>query len=380
MTFDRDILAPAEPADRSEPALEPAPPATRRTVTLTLGMLATAVLAAVCLVMPTAYAVRTPGPTVDTLGVQDLAEGESVREVPLVEISGAETYEPSGQLRLTTVSVYGGPGGDVLVGDVLLGWVAGDRSVQPVEAIFPRDLTPEEQEETGQAEMVSSQENATVAALTELGYEVPATLTIVGAAPGTGADGVVAQGDVVRTIDGEPVVTHQGLLGALDRVTPGEDVVLGVLRDGEEVDLTITTGEGHGRAVLGIYLDPQYDYPLDVKIQIENIGGPSAGTMFALAIIDRLTPEDELGGEVVAGTGTMDVEGNVGAIGGIEQKMHGAVRDGARWFLAPSGNCDQVVGSVPDGLRVVPVATLAEARQAVEAIGAGDGDALPTCS
>ncbi len=374
MTFDRDILAPAEPD------LYPSAHVTRRTVTLTLAMLATGALAAVALVMPTAYAVRTPGPTEDTLGVQDLGDGESMREVPLVEIEGTETHDPSGELRLTTVSVYGGPGGDVLVGDVLMGWFARDRSVQPVEAIFPPDLTPEEQEETGQAEMVSSQENATVAALTELGYEVPATLTIVGAAPGTGADGVVAEGDVVQSIDGRTVVTHQDLLGGLADVSPGADVVLGVLRGGEPVDLTITTGEGDGRALLGVYLDPDYDYPVDVRIQIENIGGPSAGSMFALAIIDKLTADDELAGEIVGGTGTMDVEGHVGAIGGIEQKMYGARRDGARWFLAPAGNCREVLGNVPDGLQVVAVATLSEARDAIEAIGAGETASLPTCS
>jgi PDZ domain-containing protein len=325
--------------------------------------------------------VRTPGPTEDTLGVQDRAAGESVQEVPLVEISGAETYDPSGELRLTTVSVYGGPGGDVLAGDVLWGWFARERSVQPVEAIFPEPVTPEEQEQVGAAEMASSQENATVAALTELGHEVPATLTIVGAAPGSGAEGVVREGDVVRSLDGEPVTTHQGLLAALDAVTPGDDVVLGVLRDGEPVDVTITTRGGENdRAVLGIYLDPEYDYPVDVTIQLENIGGPSAGMMFALAIIDKLTAADELGGEVVAGTGTVDVEGNVGPIGGIEQKMYGAVRDGARWFLAPSGNCDQVVGDVPAGLRVIAVSTLAEARDAIEAVGAGEGESLQTCS
>ncbi len=375
MTFDRDILASAEPE------LDPAPPVTRRTVTLTASVLLTGVLAALAFSMPTAYAVRTPGPTEDTLGVQDRGEGESAQEIPLVEISGAETYDPSGELRLTTVSVYGGPGGDVLAGDVLWGWFARERSVQPVEAIFPEPVTPEEQEQVGAAEMASSQENATVAALTELGHEVPATLTIVGAAPGSGAEGAVREGDIVRSLDGDPVTTHQGLLAALDAVTPGDDVVLGVLRDGEPVDVRITTRGGENdRAVLGIYLDPEYDYPVDVTIQLENIGGPSAGMMFALAIIDKLTAADELGGEVVAGTGTMDVEGNVGPIGGIEQKMYGAVRDGAGWFLAPSGNCDEVVGDVPAGLRVIAVSTLAEARDAIEAVGAGEGESLPTCS
>ncbi|WP_277208873.1 YlbL family protein [Isoptericola croceus] len=347
-----------------------------RAVTLVVSLLATAVIAAVLLVLPTPYAVRTPGPTEDTLG----ARGQSATEMPLIEIAGAETFPASGELRLTTVSVYGGPGGDVLIGDVLWGWTSPERSVQPVELVFPEPVTQEEQQEQGQAQMISSQESATVAALTALGYEVPTTMTVVAAAQGTGADGMVDPDDVIVAIDGEPLESYPELLTALDAVTPGEDVVLGVERAGEPVDLTITTGEGDGRALLGVLIDPVYDFPVDVTIRIEDIGGPSAGTMFALGIIDLMTPQDELGGAVVAGTGTMDVDGRVGPIGGIGQKMYGAQRDGAEWFLAPADNCPEVVGHEPEGLEVVSVGTLAEARTAMEAIGAGEGHDLPRCS
>jgi Lon-like protease len=354
--------------------------ASRRSVTLVVSMLVTAVLAAVLMVLPTPYAVRTPGPTEDTLGAQDQGTGQSATELPLIEISGADTYPASGELRLTTVSVYGGPGGDVLIGDVLWGWTSRERSVQPVELIFPEPVTPEEQQEQGQAQMVSSQESATVAALTELGYEVPTTMTVVAASEGTGADGVVEPDDVIVSLDGEPLESYPELLAVLDDVTPGDDVVLGVERGGEPLDLTITTGEGDGRALLGVLIDPVYDFPVDVTIQIEDIGGPSAGTMFALGIIDLMTPEDELDGAAVAGTGTMDVDGRVGPIGGIGQKMYGALRDGAQWFLAPSDNCSEVAGNEPEGLEVVSVGTLAEARAAMEAIGAGEGADLPRCS
>ncbi|GAA4736664.1 PDZ domain-containing protein [Isoptericola chiayiensis] len=367
---DEDDLRTRRPAHRG---------ASPRSVTLVVSLLVTAVVAAVLIVMPTAYAVRTPGPTEDTLGTQDRGAGQSASELPLIEISGADTYPASGELRLTTVSVYGGPGGDVLLGDVLWGWVSQERSVQPVEAIFPEPITSEEQQEQGQAQMLSSQESATVAALTELGYDVPTTMTVVAAAEGTGAEGVVAEGDVIVSLDGEPLETYPELLAELDGVSPGDDVVLGVERDGEPLDLTVTTGQGDDRALLGVLIDPQYDFPVDVTIQIEDIGGPSAGTMFALGIIDLMTPEDELDGAVVAGTGTMDVDGRVGPIGGIEQKMYGALRDGAGWFLAPSDNCPQVVGHEPEGLEVVSVATLSEARAAMEAIGAGDGADLPRC-
>jgi PDZ domain-containing protein len=382
VTFDRDVFAPdATTTVETAPARVSA-----RSVTLGVSLLATALLAAVLLVLPAPYAIRAPGPTEDTLGVQGQRDGtaegggESVTALPLVDIDGAPTYDVSGELRLTTVSVYGGPGSDVLLGDVLWGWGSQERSVQPVEAIFPEQTTREEQEQVGQAQMASSEESATAAALTELGYEVPATLTVVGTAAGSGAEDVVEAGDVVRSLDGAAVVTHQDLLAGLDAVAPGDDVALGVERGGEDVDLTVTTGDGDGRAVLGIYLDPRYDFPVDVTIRPGDIGGPSAGTIFALAIIDKLTEADELDGAVVAGTGTMSVDGLVGPIGGIEQKLFGARRDGADWFLAPADNCGEVAGHVPDGLRVVRVATLGEARSAIEAIGAGDGDALPTCS
>lgn len=383
MTFDHDILAPDDAVTPDHPGS----PVSGRSVTLGISLLVTALLAAVLLVLPAPYAIRAPGPTQDTLGVQgaatdggEPADGDSATAVPVVAVDGAPTYDTTGQLRLTTISAYGGPGSDVLLGDVLQAWSSPEQSVQPVEAIFGQPTTSEEQERMLQAQMEGSEQSAAVAALTALGYEVPATLTVIGAAEGSGADGVVEPDDVVRSIDGEPVVTHQDLLAGLDEVTPGDDVVLGVERDGEETDVTVTTAEGDGRAALGIYLDPQYRFPVDVTIKPGNIGGSSAGTMFALAIIDKMTKEDELGGEIVAGTGTMSVDGRVGPIGGIRQKMFGAQRDGARWFLAPASNCDEVVGHVPDGLRVVRVATLDEARSAIEAIGAGTADGLPTCS
>jgi PDZ domain-containing protein len=358
--------APFEPASFDDDGTEVAP-VTRRTVTLGVSLLLTAVLAAVALVVPTPYAMRSPGPTEDTL------------ERNLIQIEGARTYESTGQLRLTTVSVLGGPGYPMMSGQVVQGWLDPRRSVLPVEAIFPEATTKEQQQEVSQAEMVSSQESATAAALTELGYDVPAVLDVAGTEPGSGAEGKLDEGDVITEFQGEPVGTYADLIEGLAGTTPGDSVTLGVRRGGDTVDVDIETSGNGERAVLGVFIDPRYDFPVDVSIEIENIGGPSAGTMFALGIIDKLTPEDEANGQIIAGTGTMSPEGTVGPIGGIEQKLYGAVRDDAEWFLAPAGNCDQVVGNVPDGLNVVKVATLAEARDAVEQIGRGEGGDLPTC-
>ena len=122
-----------------------------------------------------------------------------------------------------------------------------------------------------------------------------------------------------------------------------------------------------------------YDFPFEVQIQLDKVGGPSAGMMFALGIIDKLTPGQLQGGENVAGTGTIDQSGAVGPIGGIQQKLHGALESGATWFLAPADNCDEVTGNIPDGLTVFSVSTLDQALTALEGIKTGDTSDLPTC-
>ncbi|WP_307802367.1 YlbL family protein [Cellulomonas fengjieae] len=357
-----DVDAPFGAPDRVSP----------RSLTLSVGLLSTAVLVAVLAVMPVPYAVSSPGPTRDVLGEHD--------GTPLIQIEGAETFDATGELRLTTVSGTGGPGFPSSVVGVLEGWFSPDAVVQPVELLYPPDRTQDEIDESNTAEMVSSQENAAVAALTELGYEVPATLVVAGAVEGTDAEGKVEEGDVIVALDGAPVPDYQGLITQLERVEPGTTVTLTVRRHGQALDIPIVTGtRDGGKAQIGVFIDPTFDMPVDISISIDDIGGPSAGTMFALGIIDKMTPEDEAAGEHIAGTGTIDVTGEVGPIGGIRQKLAGAARDGATWFLAPADNCPEVVGHVPDGLRVVPVETLHEARETVVAIGAGTTEDLPSC-
>ena len=367
--------APSDPATPSDEDAAPrSEPVTRRAALLSGGMLLTAALLVLLLLMQVPYAVNSPGPTLDTLGSHD--------DEALISIDGAETYDSTGELRLTTVSSTGGPGYPSSVLGVLAGWVSGSRLVLPVESVFPQGTTQEQLDEQNEAQMVSSQENAAVAALEELGYTVPVTLTVHDAVEGSGAVGVVEPGDVLVSYEGTELTSYGQLIDLLAGTDPGSTVTLGVQRDGEDLDLEVVTGardDGDG-SQLGVYIDPSFDPPVDVSIRIDQIGGSSAGTMFALGIIDKLTPEDEANGEVIAGTGTMDLNGAVGPIGGIRQKMAGALRDGADWFLAPADNCAEVVDHVPDGLRVVRVETLHEAREAVEAIGAGDAADLPTCT
>ena len=377
--------APGQPGDGRESALErnlrdpyALPGRERpsaRSVTLGISFMVTVLLLSGLAVLPSPYAVRSPGPTRDTLGQVDGTD--------LIEITGATTYESTGELRLTTVGVSGGPGYPVNLAQVVRGWFDPTRVVAPVETVFPPSVSREELDAQSSAEMTSSQEMATYAALTELGYDVPVTITAVETVEGSGARGVVEDGDVIASFDGDVLVSSEDLLDRLASTAPGSDVVLGIVRDGSPSDVTVTTtdpGDGSDGSRLGVVVQSSFDFPVDVSIQIDNIGGPSAGTMFALGIIDRMTPEDEVNGQVIAGTGTMDLAGQVGPIGGIRQKLDGALRDGATWFLAPADNCEEVVGHVPDGLQVAKVSTLAEARAAMVAIGEGEGSTLPTCS
>jgi PDZ domain-containing protein len=341
-------------------------------------------LAGIALSIPTGFAVRSPGPTADTLGEVSLqVDGES-EDVPLVEVSGAPTYPASGKLLLTTVSVGGGPVSSVFGVDVLYAWVMPGRTVLPADAVFATGITREQQQEQSAAQMASSKETATAAALSELGMDVHPTLQAAGITADSPSDGIVHEGDIITSIDGHPVNTHAALMDRLEATEPGSDVVLGLTREGAPLDVTITTGEaetadGHTRAALGILVASTFHFPVDVEIQLEDIGGPSAGMMFALAIIDRLTPADELDGRSVAGTGTVEADGTVGPIGGVQQKMAGALRDGARYFLTPQPNCAEAIGHIPAGLRVIPVSTLAQALDAITAIGQGEADGLPVC-
>jgi len=155
--------------------------------------------------------------------------------------------------------------------------------------------------------------------------------------------------------------------------------VFTVRRAGTDLVLRVKTANVSGNAVVGVVLRTGFVFPTKVSINAGDVGGPSAGMMFSLAVYDKLTPGPLTGGADIAGTGTIDSAGTVGPIGGIQQKLVGARRGGAAWFLAPADNCNEVVGHVPDGLRVVKVATFTQARDAVEAIAAKRGASLPTC-
>nr|WP_240895842.1 PDZ domain-containing protein [Kineococcus siccus] len=229
--------------------------------------------------------------------------------------------------------------------------------------------------------MTGSQESAKVAALAELGIPVPATTTLRVAAvdPAAPAAAVLRPGDVVTAVDGRAVADFEALRAAVSALEPGAAVELGLRRGDAPRTVTTRTYAVDGATRLGVAPEVDYTFPFQIDIAIDDVGGPSAGTMFALGIVDELTPGSMTGGQHIAGTGTIDANGAVGVIGGLRQKVIGARAEGARWFLAPAPECPQVAGATPAGITVVPITTLDGARAAVEAIGAGRGASLPTC-
>ncbi|OZG67319.1 lon protease [Bifidobacterium eulemuris] len=196
-------------------------------------------------------------------------------------------------------------------------------------------------------------------------------------------------------VSGYPITNAQALWGWLNpqtSVLPREAVVPVGMTDEEYTEQnaeSMSSSQDAAVAAAKTYIAAHADElgvspdVLDeatVTMHVDDIGGPSAGMMYTLGLISKLTAVDEAGGQIIAGTGTIDENGEVGSIGGIRLKMQGAKRDGATWFLAPEANCDSVVGHVPDGLRDVKVSTLEEAYAALVAIGNGEGDDLPHCT
>ncbi|MFS0893251.1 PDZ domain-containing protein [Microbacterium sp. 179-I 3D3 NHS] len=330
--------------------------------------------------LPTPYVIQRPGPVYDTLGTATGADGE---KVPLISVEGAPTYETSGTLDLTTVQVVGNRERTPSWFELALAWTDSSRAVVPLDSVFPEGVTTEQRDERNAMLMVDSQHEATAAALNELGYDTGAEVVVQEAVADAPADGLLEPEDVITAIDGAPVTSATQLREAIQDAG-GDPVVLTVLRGDEEQSVEVTpekhTEGGTTTWLIGITLRTDYDFEIDVTLQLDNVGGPSAGMMFALGIIDTLTEGDLNGGRNIAGTGTIDAAGTVGPIGGIRQKLYGARDAGADFFLAPASNCDEVVGHVPDGLQVIRTSSLEESLDALEVIAnGGDVSSLPAC-
>lgn len=344
----------------------------RATIAGTLALL----LVGIILFLPTNFVIRTPGPVLNTLG--------SYHDKELITIDGAKSHESDSVLDMTTIYVQGGGDNRVTAPVILEALFNPNKDIVPEETTIPRGVTSQEQSAASDSMMTSSQELSIAAAMNELGHKYTKWLDVAGFSAQTNAQSLLV-GDRLVEFNGQPITTLDALKEKLNE--RGEQASnIKVLRKADngkstEVEVSVKTEAGdEGQRQLGVYLSTAFDFPIDVKFGVEEIGGPSAGMMFALAIIDRLTVGSLAGDLHVAGTGEITEDGHVGAIGGIAQKMVAAKNDGATVFLAPEENCPDVSGRVPKDLNVVKVSTLSEAREVLTKIANGtDPATLAKC-
>lgn len=318
-------------------------------------------------------AILRPGPAQDTLG--------KVNGKPVIAISGHPTYPTTGSLDFTTVSLAGGPQYPVSVWQWAQAHLNGDAQISPADEYFAKGVTSKQVQQQGVAEMTGAQQTAQVLAFRSAGISVPETISVGLVTPGSPAAKQLKVNDIVASIDGTALTRLGGAQDVLDKVIPGASVTLEITRAGKAMTLTVPTvraTQGKG-ARLGFYPVPNYTLPFKVDLNAGDVGGPSAGAMFTLAIYDKITPGSLTGGNKIAGTGTIAEDGTVGPIGGIRQKMIGAKDAGAKFFLAPVSDCTEAHGHVPSGLTVVRVGTFQEALTSVKRIASGKAAGLPTC-
>lgn len=333
---------------------------------------------------PTPYVLRQPGPVFNAIGAVQFEDEDAPVEV--ITIDGAESYPTGeGQLDVLTVNIAGSPVSQPGWVEAFAAYLTPSRDVLPVEAYYPDGQSATQREEENAAAMQSSQSAAIAAALRQLGYEVPTTVTVTQVTADGAAAGVLQPGDVLLGVDGVAIDAAAGVRAAIAELDGDTPVQIELLRDGERLEVTATprigTVDGQEQALLGIVVSGDYDFPVDVTIQLEDVGGPSAGLVFALSIVDKLTPGELTGGLHLAGTGTITEDGDVGAIGGVRQKLYAAADAGAAAFLLPVDNCQEALsGGVPGGLPLYPVENLQQAIGVIETLAAGaPSDGLASC-
>jgi PDZ domain-containing protein len=298
------------------------------------------------------------------LPVVTLLPGPAEDVLPQIKVTGStKLYATDGHLYLTTVGVDD----RVNFYEALLDFADRDVQVVPRSAIYPDDQSQQEVDLENAAEMDSSKLAATIVGLREAGFKVdtdPDGVRIVGVVPGSAAEHKLEPEDRVVSVAGKPVGSAEDLRKAIGAATVGRQLAFEVQRGRRTLPVTVTPGAaptGPRRPYVGISLADVFDFPVNLQIETENIGGPSAGLMFTLAVVERLGREDLTRGRSIAGTGTMDFDGKVGPIGGIRQKLIAARRMGATTFFVPADNWSEAQGGKPRGLELVKVTTVDDA-------------------
>lgn len=323
------------------------------------------------------YAAQGTGPTYNTLG--------DYENSPVVNIHNATTYPTDGHLNMTTVSVHSG----MTLPQAVSMWFTGDYTFVPIDQVLPRNRAPEEIAEENKMAFSVSENSASIAAMRHL--NIPTLIQVAQVQPDSAAYGVLEAGMVIKAVDGNIVDQAVAVQQLVQSHAPGDTLTLTVIEHPElgpefdptkaaTSDIAVTLGANpydESKAFLGIFMQAVAANGMSIDYNLEGIGGPSAGMMFALAVIDKLTPEEITHGKFIAGTGTIDNNGNVGPIGGIEYKVKAANEAGAEVFLAPERNCAEAVKRPHEGTTIIPVTNVTQALEYLEAYN--EGGEYPTC-
>ena len=302
-------------------------------------------------------------------GVPDNVAGK------IISIKDAKTYPINGKLFITSILVTN-PDSPVFGAETLVNWAIGPHVVLPKESVYPPIQPAQKIERDSRNEMESSKVTSTAAALRYLGYDFDEVYYVSDIRDYSDAIKKLKIGDVITDIDGKKINQIEEIRTSYTNKSIGDPLLITVERKDKNGKVaSVTTRvilvenldiEEKERPAIGILVGTSARFPIDVDFNLPGVGGPSAGLIFAVGIVEKLTEEDLVRGRKIAGTGTISASGKVGGIGGIEEKMVGASRIGATIFIAPRENCPDIE-HVPKGLKVIPVSTLSEAIEALRA-------------
>lgn len=335
---------------------------------LAIGVLVLLAVLAIAMAVPVPLVALGPGPTFDVLGQ---TEGK-----PVITVNGHPTYPTTGHLNMVTVSVSDG----LTAANAVQFWLSSEQQLVPRAEIYPPGLTNAQVTQSNNEQFSSSESDATAAALRYL--HEPLQVVVAQTTSDSPAGKALSVQDRLLEVNGQPISSATQVRVIMSRTRPGDQIPITYQRGGAPPAKTTVTagvrpadagGESSDgpKGFLGIVAHTEPIQPNEINVALNDVGGPSAGLMFALGITDKITPADLAGGKFIAGTGTIDEFGKVGPIGGIGQKMIGARKAGATVFLVPADNCVEAKGAGLDGLQLIKVGNLGDAVTGLDALKSG---------
>jgi PDZ domain-containing protein len=352
----------------------PAVRLTRQTWLALVSACAFVVLALLIALSPVPYVVYSPGRAYDVLGVDDQGR-------PLLSIEGTDTFPTHGKLHMTTVAMTRSDANTSLPEAILAYWLP-KRDALPRDAVYDPGKTSDQVRAEERLMMDTSQQDAVVAALRAADQPVEALPVVSSVTVSAPAHGRLQPGDLILAVDGVSTSTPGEVRDAIRSGAVGEVMTITVERDRRTLPVEVRTSAGNSDPkvpVIGIEIGIGYRYAPRVHFGVDDeVGGPSAGLVFAVALYDQITPEDLLRARSVAGTGDIDADGRVGPIGGLQQKIASAEGVGATVFLVPAGNCRDLAG-LRTSLELIRVDTLDDAITGLRYAGSATADRVPRC-